>query len=303
MERNGLLVINKSSGMTSHDVVARARKLLGERSVGHIGTLDPMATGVLVLLLGRFTRLAQFYDGSEKEYDGTIRLGFETDTYDAEGERVEREFTRTANDVSLDEIRGKAAKFLGPILQTPPPFSAKKIAGVPAYKLARKKQEVEIKAVEVNIKALEITSFEGDLVGFRAHVSGGTYIRSIAHDLGRELGTGAHLASLRRTRVAEFEIQEAKTLEEIEAAVASGASVEAMFVHPRRALSFMPAVVATEQSVNYIRNGRAVNLPEMTSAPLVRVFADQRRLVAICQRIAGTLFQPKVVLYGNNEIL
>src|SRR5690349_10405643 len=161
---DGVLVIDKPAGMTSHDVVSRVRRITGERSVGHLGTLDPMATGVLPLVLGRFTRLAQFYNNSEKIYGGNFRLGFATDTYDAEGEPL-GEVSRFFG--TLDDLRAAAAKFLGRIEQLPPPFSAKKIAGVPAYKLARKKRDIELRPVPVNVKRFEILSLDGDRATFQ----------------------------------------------------------------------------------------------------------------------------------------
>ena len=289
---NGVLIIDKAAGLTSHDVVSRVRKLLDERSVGHLGTLDPMATGVLPLVVGRMTRLAQFYTTSEKSYEGEIRFGFATDTYDAEGEAVgpirEAHFT-------LEDVRAVAAKFLGPIQQMPPPFSAKKIAGVPAYKLARKKKDVPLKAVQVEIRELEILGVEGDRARFRARVAPGTYLRSVAHDMGQALGVGAHLSSLRRTRVAEFRLEDARTLEQVQAAVAAG-ELDTVLVHPRKLLPELPGVTATEENVAKICHGAAVNLPEMSKAKLVKVFRGQAELIAIAGRVAGTLFQPKVVL-------
>ena len=212
---NGVLIIDKSSGLTSHDVVHQARRILGQRSVGHLGTLDPMATGVLPLVIGSFTRLAQFYLSSEKTYEGTIRFGFSTDTYDAEGEPTSEPINPV---LSREEVEGAAGKFRGLIAQTPPPFSAKKIKGVPAYKLARKQQEVRLEPVQVEIKEFEILSFDAGRAQFRARVGSGTYMRSIAHDMGQALGCGAHLESLRRTSVAEFTLAEAHTLEELAAA-------------------------------------------------------------------------------------
>jgi len=209
---NAVLIIDKPAGLTSHDVVNRARRILGQRSVGHLGTLDPMATGVLPLVIGNLTRLAQFYTKAEKTYEGTIRFGFATDTYDAEGEAV-----GTPRDVRLqaDEIEALAAQFRGVIGQTPPPFSAKKIHGVPAYKLARKQKEVALQPVQVEIKEFEILEVEGNCARFRARVASGTYLRSVAHDMGQRLGCGAHLGSLRRTEVAEFTLADAHTLEEL----------------------------------------------------------------------------------------
>src|SRR6478752_2053560 len=203
--------------MTSHDVVARVRRIVGEKSVGHLGTLDPMATGVLPLVLGRFTRLAQFYNEADKRYEGTIRFGWATDTYDAEGQPAG---LKQAADISLQQVIDAAAEFIGEISQYPPPFSAKKIAGIPAHRLARKGQPVELKPKQVEIKELEFLSHSGTQVRFRAWVSSGTYLRSLAHDLGRKLGPGAHLAELKRTAVREFSLDEAFSLEQLEQAKA-----------------------------------------------------------------------------------
>jgi tRNA pseudouridine55 synthase len=292
---NGVLVIDKPSGLTSHDVVNRVRRILGQRAVGHLGTLDPLATGVLPIVLGNLTRLAQFYAHSEKTYEGVIRFGFATDTYDADGEP-----TTPPQDVRInyDAVRALAAQFQGAIEQMPPPFSAKKIAGVPAYKLARKKQEVALKPVQVEIKEFEILGTTADQATFRARVASGTYIRSVAHEMGQKLGCGAHLASLRRTAVAEFTIEDAHSLQALESAMQQG-SVESfaltMLVHPRKLLPQLPSVTANEESAALIRSGRAVNLPEMSRAPQIKVFYGQRDLIAIATRIAGTLFHPKIV--------
>jgi tRNA pseudouridine55 synthase len=293
---DGVVIINKPGGMTSHDVVARVRRICGEKSVGHLGTLDPMATGVLPLVLGRFTRLAQFYNESDKRYEGVIRFGQATDTYDAEGDPVGPE--QPVN-LSLEQIRAGASHFVGKIQQIPPPFSAKKIAGVPAYKLARKGHDVELKPKEVEVKEFEILDWDGQKkdARFKAWVSSGTYLRSIAHDLGKVLGPGAHLAALTRTAVREFRLEDSHTLEELEQAAASG-SFDELFLHPRLVLPEFPAVTAPPESVVRIKNGGAVNLPEFSKASTVRVFAGQRELLAIARRVAGTLFQPKVVLHS-----
>lgn len=292
---NGVLVIDKPAGLTSHDVVNRVRRLLGERSVGHLGTLDPMATGVLPLVVGRLTRLAQFYNSAEKTYEGEIRFGFATDTYDAEGEPI-TPVSETAP--APEQVADVVSRFRGVIEQTPPPFSAKKIRGIPAYKLARKHHEVELKPVQVEIKEFDLLGVEGDRARFRARVTSGTYLRSVAHDMGRLLGVGGHLASLRRTVVAEFDLAEAHTLEELEAVGKGGEEQEQLFMHPRRLLPAFPAVTASDESAAKIRAGRAVNLPEMSRAPQVKVFYGQNQLIAIAQRVAGTLFHPKVVLIG-----
>ncbi|MGA7645023.1 MAG: tRNA pseudouridine(55) synthase TruB [Terriglobales bacterium] len=291
---HGVIVIDKPAGFTSHDVVNRVRRILGQRAVGHLGTLDPSATGVLPIVLGNLTRLAQFYAHSEKTYEGVIRFGFATDTYDADGEP-----TTPPQEVRIDrnEVQALAAQFQGIIEQVPPPFSAKKIAGVPAYKLARKNKEVVLKPVQVEIKEFEIVDATGNEATFRARVASGTYIRSVAHEMGQKLGCGAHLASLRRTAVAEFTIGDAHTLQELETAQQGSAEsfVLTMLVHPRKLVPQLPCVTATEESAALIRTGRAVNLPEMSRAPQVKVLYGQRDLIAIATRIAGTLFHPSIV--------
>jgi tRNA pseudouridine55 synthase len=292
---NAVLIIDKPAGLTSHDVVNRVRRILQERSVGHLGTLDPLATGVLPLVIGNLTRLAQFYTSSEKTYEGTIRFGFSTDTYDADGEPTSP--ARTV-DLSLDQVRELAAQFRGRIEQLPPPFSAKKIQGVPAYKLARKHIEVDLKPVQVEIKDFEILRFEKDRASFRARVASGTYMRSVAHDLGQRMGCGAHLESLRRTAVVEFELGDAHTLDQLESAVKTG-TLEDLLIHPRKLLPQFPCVTASEEMAIRIRTGRAVNLPELSQAKLVKVFVAQRELIAIATRVAGTLFHAKIVLAGE----
>jgi tRNA pseudouridine55 synthase len=289
---NGVLILDKPASLTSHDVVNRVRRILQQPSVGHLGTLDPLATGVLPLVTGNLTRLAQFYGACEKTYEGVIRFGFATDTYDSDGEV--QDSVQTVN-VSLEQIRALASRFVGSIEQLPPPFSAKKIKGVPAYKLARKHQKVALKPVQVEIKEFEILGAQGDQASFRARVASGTYMRAIAHDMGRQLGCGAHLQSLRRTVLGEFNLSQAYTLEELDRVCKAG-TIDEVFIHPRRLLPEFPCVTASEDAAALIRNGRAVNLPELSQARQVKVFAGQRELIAIATRIAGTLFHPRIVL-------
>src|ERR1700716_2995170 len=292
---NGVLIIDKPAGLTSHDVVNRVRQILGQRSVGHLGTLDPLATGVLPLVTGSLTRLAQFYTKSQKTYEGVVRFGFATDTYDADGEP-----SSLAQPVSLQlpQVTELAARFRGVIEQMPPPFSAKKVHGIPAYKLARKKKEVELKPVQVEIKEFEILHVKGDRASFRARVSSGTYMRSVAHEMGQQLGCGAHLESLRRTAVAEFDITQAHTFEQMQDAAQQDA-VEDLFIHPRKLLPSLPSVTADDATAARIRSGRSVNLPDLSRARQVKVFCGQRDLIAIATRVAGTLFHPKIVLTGE----
>ena len=335
---NAVLIVDKPPGLTSHDVVNRVRRILNQRSVGHLGTLDPMATGVLPIVIGNFTRLAQFYVSSEKTYEGTVRFGFCTDTYDAEGEPTTD--VKTVN-IDANQLESAMTKFRGVIDQEPPPFSAKKIKGVPAYKLARKQKDVHLNPVQVEIKELEVLGVDVDRMRFRARVSSGTYIRSVANDLGKALGCGAHLETLRRTAAAEFTIAEAHTLEELTDAAGRSGVVERaprarlakstntdassvlttieeerpvqrplenaseelnlqplleLFIHPRKLLPQMPSVTADELSAARIRAGRTVNLPDLSRARQVKVFAGQRDLIAIATRVAGTLFHAKIVL-------
>jgi tRNA pseudouridine55 synthase len=292
---NGLLVIDKPSGMTSHDVVNRVRRLVHERSVGHLGTLDPLATGVLPLVMGSLTRLAQFYTSSTKTYEGVIRFGFATDTYDAQGEATT---SARAVELSLASVQQAAEKFHGIIAQIPPPFSAKKINGVPAYKLARKHKDMKLEPVQVEIKNFEILGVENDCASFRATVTSGTYMRSVAHEMGQQMGCGAHLASLRRTALAGFAVEDSHTLDDLQNAVRAG-KAEDLFVHPRTVLPEFPSVTVTEEIAARIRSGRPVNLPELSKARQVKVFADQKDLIAIATRVAGTLFHAKIVLSGE----
>jgi len=287
---NGLLVVDKPGGMTSHDVVSRVRRLTGEQSVGHLGTLDPMATGVLPLLLGKYTRLAQFFSTAEKTYTGTIRFGFATDTYDAEGVPVQPVIQPV---LTLEQIRNAAVPFHGEIEQMPPAFSAKKIGGKPAYKLAREGKPVELKAKKILIHDFTIDRLDGDTASFQMKVSAGGYVRSVAHELGQALGCGAHLSSLRRTQAGVFTLDQAFTLD---ALAELGPDVERATLHPRTLLPEMPCVAGDAVALGKLRNGAQANLADFSDAEVVKVFAGQRELVAVAKRIAGTLFRPLMVL-------
>ena len=299
---NGFLVVDKPGGMTSHDVVGRLRKMTGERSIGHLGTLDPMATGVLPLLMGKFTRLAQYFSSAEKSYSGAIRFGFSTDTYDAEGKADGPDlFPDLLPPLTLEQVRAAAARFHGEMDQMPPPFSAKKINGQPAYKLAREGKPVELKTAKVRIVCFEITrlggeGFEASEVGFTISVSAGGYVRSVAHEMGQILGCGAHLSRLRRTQAGAFTVDHSHSLAELELLSGDEKALEACCVHPRSLLPEMPSVTGDAQALGRLRNGAQANLPEFSQAPLVKVFAGQRELIGIAKRIAGTLFQPIVVM-------
>ena len=278
--------------MTSHDVVARTRRILNERSIGHLGTLDPMATGVLPLLAGKYTRLAQYFGRMEKSYTGVIRFGQATTTYDAEGEPV-----GPYQQVMLDAaaLHEQAAHFQGESLQTPPAFSAKKIGGRAAYSLARAGQEVHLAPVRIVVHRFELISVHTDTAEFFATVSAGGYIRSLAHDLGQKLGCGAHLAALRRVAAGPFAVEDALTFEQL-AELASAGALEKHLPHPRTLLPDMPATTADQHTAGRMRNGALCNLADFSHASHVKVFANRNDLIGIAQRVAGTLFQPAVVI-------
>ncbi|HEX3372611.1 MAG TPA: tRNA pseudouridine(55) synthase TruB [Edaphobacter sp.] len=288
---NGLLVLDKPPGVTSHDVVAIVRRATGEKSIGHLGTLDPMATGVLPLLLGKYTRLAQFFGQAEKHYTGNIRFGFATDTFDADG--VPAAEARPLS-LSLEELCALGQRFRGEIDQLPPVFSAKKINGVAAHKLARAGAEVAVKPVRITIHHFALTSLEGDTAGFTMSVSAGGYVRSVAHELGQLAGCGAHLSSLRRTRAGAFPLEQAITVDQLKNT--SPAELEGLLPHPRTLLPEMPSVTVDDQVAGRLRNGMQVNLPDFSQAPLLKIFTTPTDLLAIGRRIAGTLVQPIVVL-------
>lgn len=288
---NGLLVLDKPSGITSHDVVAIVRRATGEKSIGHLGTLDPMATGVLPLLLGKYTRLAQFFGQAEKHYTGHIRFGFATDSFDADGNPMTEVRPLTH---SLEQLRTLGLKFRGEMDQLPPIFSAKKINGVAAHKLARAGAEVPVKPARITIHGFELTSLEGETAAFSMSVSAGGYVRSVAHELGQLAGCGAHLSSLRRTRAGGFTLEHAITVDQLKNS--SVAELEALLPHPRTLLPEMPSVTVDEQMAGRLRNGMQVNLPDFSQAPLIKVFTSPTDMLAIARRVAGTLMQPIVVL-------
>ena len=288
---NGLLVLDKPPGMTSHDVVAIVRRATAEKSIGHLGTLDPMATGVLPLLLGKYTRLAQFFGHADKHYTGHIRFGFATDTFDADGTPTTDPQPLTQ---SLEDLETLSKKFHGDMDQLPPIFSAKKINGVAAHKLARAGAEVAVKPARITIHHFELTSLDGDTAAFTMSVSAGGYVRSVAHELGQLTGCGAHLSSLRRTQAGTFTLQQAISIDQLKSS--SIAELEARLPHPRTLLPDMPSVTVDDQLAGRLRNGMQVNLPDFSQAPLIKVFTAPTELLAIGRRIAGTLMQPIVVL-------
>jgi len=303
-EFSGVLVLDKPAGVTSHDVVARVRRLLHIRQVGHFGTLDPFATGVLPISLGKATRFAQFYLKSRKAYEGTVRFGISTDTYDSTGKPSAGLAAPRLEEGALNSL---FQEFTGRILQTPPPFSAKRVGGKRAYELARQNQPVRLEPVEVEIYALELLGIEGESVRFAVECSGGTYVRSLAHDFGQRIGCGAHLAGLRRTAVAEFKESRAVTLEKLEAVVQE-AKLQSCLVPLEALLPDFPELVVRgreEQSVSHgrtfqlaqvLRSGRGTGGEPQAAISLLKILNPEHRLIAVARHVAGSVYHPDLVL-------
>jgi tRNA pseudouridine55 synthase len=297
----GILLIDKPSGPTSHDVVARIRNTARERSCGHTGTLDPMATGLLPLVLGKATRLAPYLSGSEKTYVAQVRLGFETSTDDAQGEALAPPFQGsypTAPDVQV-----AVATFQGSFEQVPPKVSAKRIDGNKSYELVRKDKAVELKPVQVHVSSLivhQCTSAPVHLVHLELTASAGFYVRALARDLGRALGCGGHLASLRRTKSGTFDISQAIKLEDAERL---GPGVEAHLISPAAALAHFPAVTANLAGFKRATHGNALAphhlagqfLPTTARDQKVRILGEDGSLIALADSRGGEL-HPVVVL-------
>lgn len=309
---DGALVIDKPQGKTSHDVVDAIRHLAGFRQVGHLGTLDPLATGVLVVLLGRATRLVQFYSGRRKRYTAGFRFGFATDSYDSDGEAQGPD---TAPSLDIAILERLAAERVGRFAQMPPIFSAKKVNGRPAYELARKKKEVELKPVEVEVFEYQLTGIEGLIARFVVECSSGTYIRSLAHEMGQKLGCGAHLAEICRTAVGEFSLQQAWKLEDLAEAARAGKFKDCLIPLENLLPNFPSTSVlpVMEKRVRHgarftvtlsqIQPGRTENPPGATmeldagepKPPRLRVFDQQKKLIAIAEAVVPRTYQPIVV--------
>jgi tRNA pseudouridine55 synthase len=309
---DGALVINKPKGKTSHDVVDAVRHLAGFRQIGHLGTLDPLGTGVLVLMLGRATRLVQFYAGRRKRYTAGFRFGFATDTYDSDGQAQGPD---TAPELQAAVLEKLAAERIGRFEQTPPSFSAKKVKGRPAYELARKKQAVELKPAAVEIYEYKLTEMEGNIARFVIECSSGTYIRSLAHEMGQKLGCGAHLADITRTAVGEFSLEQAITLEELLEAKQGGKFADRLIPlenllpnFPR--VSVLPVIEKRVRhgtkfniSLSQLQPGRVERPPGATTQldggdpkpPRLRVFNQQDKLIAIAEAVVPRTYQPIVV--------
>src|SRR5882672_1111257 len=309
---DGALVVDKPQGKTSHDVVDAIRHLAGFRQVGHLGTLDPLATGVLVVLLGRATRLVQFYAGRRKRYTAGFRFGFATDSYDSDGEAQGLDNAPNLDAAVLERL---ASERIGRFPQMPPIFSAKKVNGRPAYELARKKKEVELKPVEVELFEFKLTEIAGPIARFVIKCSSGTYIRSLAHEMGEKVGCGAHLAEICRTAVGEFSLQQAWKIDDLAEIARSGKFKDCLIPLENLLPNFPSANVlpVIEKRVRHgarfnialsqLQPGRTENPPGATMEldageprpPRLRVFDSQKKLIAIAEAVVPRTYQPVVV--------
>lgn len=299
---NGLLIIDKPAGITSHDVVARVRRILKTKRVGHTGTLDPFATGVMVILVGQATRLAQFLDKDAKEYVATVKFGFETDTGDRTGTPKPQD--RSPKAVTLKDIDAVLPNFRGEIQQTPPMYSAKKIEGQKLYELARKGETVERKALTVIIHELELSEPPAvaggltqtvDTLALRVKCSAGTYIRALAEDIARSIGTAAHLTELRRTKAGKFTISEAVSLEALTEMDAPASALVPMEI----AVSHLPEFTLLADRVAKTQNGLSTRVFDtgLAENEAVQMLDETGRIVAIgFFDAAENVIQPKVVL-------
>lgn len=292
---NGVIVVDKPSGWTSHDVVNKMRRIAGTTKVGHLGTLDPLATGVLPLLLNRATRLAQYFTLNQKSYEGVIRFGFATSSYDAQGEPTS---PQTEPTLTAESVEAALVPFRGTFHQVPPVVSAKKINGRPAHELARKKIHVEMKPVEVTVHSLEVLAIDGCLVSVRVRCSAGTYIRSIAHDAGLSIGSGAHLVSLRRIQSGRFEIGQAHTLDHLAALAAEDRLADALIPSAELLPEFPSESIdhLTESQIRQGRDFRVSPFRDRGACRYVKALNRDGELVAIGEIVMPNLYHPMLVL-------
>ena len=292
---DGVLILDKPAGISSHDAVQKLRRLTGIKRIGHLGTLDPLGTGVLPMIVGRATRLARFFSHHERIYEAVIRFGFSTDSYDADGEA-----TSEAKRVTLSQkkLKDLLPHFTGKLMQSPPPISAKKIGGVPAYKLTRKNKPVRLEPVEIHVYEFELLGVRGDRAEVRVCCSTGTYLRSLAHELGQKLAVGAHVESLRRTAMGEFTVENAHTLEELEGLRGQG-HLEDAFLRAESLLPEIPCERVDDITAGRIAHGRDFRVSAFGNrqgSKLVKAIAPDGRLLAIAEARLPLLYHPIVVL-------
>jgi len=308
---DGILIVDKPEGLTSHDVVARLRRILKTKRIGHTGTLDPFATGVLVMLVGKATRLAQFLDKDKKEYEAIVRFGFETDTGDGTGSPKSK--VQSPKSVSLDEIKSILESFRGEIEQTPPMYSAKKVDGKKLYELARKGIEIERKPVKVTIYEIELIEDQKPKTeelqkndfglwtldfGLKVLCSAGTYVRTLAEDIGRKLEIGAHLSALRRTRAGIFDLSKAVTIEELEKIVSTD-ELDEVLISMSDALAHLPKITLDETAIKDTQNGKKLKFEdaEFEDNQTIRMLDEAGNLVAIGFYVEERkCIQPRIVM-------
>ncbi len=292
---NGLLIINKPSGKSSHGVVYTVRHITGEKRVGHAGTLDPMATGVLIVCLGQAVRVAEYLTDHDKTYRARVRLGVETDTYDATGQTVS---TREVQ-VTSEQVQAALASFVGKLAQVPPAHSAVQRDGVRAYKLARRGVAVEMAPRDVEIYSITLRTIQLPEVEFDVHCSKGTYIRSLAHDLGEKLGTGGHLSALTRLASGPFTLEQSLTLEELERVMAQGELAKHLLPMDL-ALDKFPEIRLTDQQAWAVRNGQYLSAPGDLTGDLYRAYDEAGSLVGLLEN-DGKHLRPKKMFDVNQS--
>jgi tRNA pseudouridine55 synthase len=310
---DGFLIIDKPEGFTSHDVVAKVRKILGIKRVGHTGTLDPFATGVLVIMIGRATRLAQFLDKDRKSYQALMRLGYSTDTGDKTGTKKDGDDTGRHNKVTEEELKSVFRSFIGESNQTPPMYSAKKVEGKKLYDLARQGIEIERKPVRIKISKLEaIPQQSGEIfshdeegttdISFAVTCSAGTYIRVLAEDIAKDLGTVAHLVELRRTSAGAFDLAQAITLDELAEMKERGGLGRVLLPLPT-AVPHLPEIILSPEDTLQILNGKQIVVRQrFKDGEQVKLFDARRQMIAIAAYDPATAkLQPNIVFMSTND--
>ena len=303
---HGLIAVNKEKGLSSHAVVAQVRRLFRTRKAGHFGTLDPNATGLLLVALGQATRFFDFFVKQDKLYTGLIRFGYATNTYDSEGQPL-GEWQEV--DLGRIDLEALLARFRGKQLQMPPAFSAKKFKGRPLYSYARREQPVSVAAVEVCIHELTARALDGQTLEFRALTSSGTYIRSLAHDLGQAVGCGAYLLELKRERIGAFSLEQAVTLAQAEAMAAAGSALQAV-IPIEKLLEEFPKMIVNQAGKRCVSNGMALKASDVlklfpaASTAYFRIFDDEGKLLAIVEKEPHAMsFKPYLVIPADNDTL
>ena len=292
---SGVLVVDKPIGLTSHDVVQIIRKGTGIRRAGHTGTLDPRASGVLVVLIGPAVRLSEYVSASDKKYQATIRLGSTTNTYDAEGEM---DSISEVDNLSEEDFANILQKYEGEILQTPPPYSAVKVKGRKAYEMARKGEEVTLEPRTINVYSLEVLEWSLPEVVIDVYCSSGTYVRSLANDLGESLGTGAHLIGLRRTKSGHFSLRDAVPLRRLQESFDAGDWYQ-FLIPAADALADWPMIELDPDQVELVRHGHRIPA-ESKQEGMVRGVSEQGDLVALLQMDEETMeWQPRKVFFQS----